>query len=268
MIADARAGFGRAGLLGVAAEYHESIGSTNDEAFRRAAEGAPEGLAVVAGRQLAGRGRQGRAWWDAPGASLLFSTLLYPAMPPARFPLLALAMACAVAETAEGEAGATMTVKWPNDVLHAGRKCCGVLAESRGAGGADAARTASAPRVPLVIGTGMNLNQREEDFPPELSKRATSLRVAAGGREFDPAAFLAKLLRRFERYVLLARSQGPDALWTEVTPRLPAPGTPVSVDFAGRRVQGVLAGIAASGALQIQEPGRREPTLVSTGELA
>ena len=80
-------------FLGVPVERHASIGSTNDEAFRRADEGAPEGLVVLADAQTAGRGRQGRAWWDAPGASLLFSILLRPTLPLAQCPLLALALA-------------------------------------------------------------------------------------------------------------------------------------------------------------------------------
>jgi BirA family transcriptional regulator, biotin operon repressor / biotin---[acetyl-CoA-carboxylase] ligase len=265
-----RASLADARLLGVPAECHASIGSTNDEAFRRAAEGAPEGLVVVAGQQTAGRGRQGRTWWDAPGASLLFSALLAPTIPTRQFPLLSLAMACSVAETGETETGAPFAVKWPNDVLWGGRKLCGVLAESRqpGASGASGSASASgAARPLLVIGTGVNLNQAADDFPPEFRERATSLRAAAGGRRFEPARVLAGVLGRFERYLALARGGDAGALWAEVTLRLPAPGTAVAVDSGGRRVEGVVAGIAETGALEIREPGRAEITVVSAGEI-
>jgi BirA family biotin operon repressor/biotin-[acetyl-CoA-carboxylase] ligase len=252
------ADFVDARLLGVAVEYHDSIGSTNDEALRRAAEGAPEGLVVAAGRQTAGRGRQGRTWWDAPGASLLFSALLSPAIRVRQYPLLSLAMACAVAETGEQEIGGPFSVKWPNDVLHDGRKLCGVLAESRSPG---------ASRPLLVIGTGINLNQTAGDFPAELRERATSLRIAAGGKRFAPAQVLADLLRRFERYLALARTGDGERLWSEVARRLPPRGTPIAVDSGGRRVEGIVEGIAATGALEIREPGRVEFTVVSAGEI-
>ncbi len=246
-------------LLGVPVEYHETIGSTNDEAFRRAADGAPEGLVIVAGRQTAGRGRLGRTWWDAPGASLLFSALLFPPIPARQFPLLSLAMACAVAESGETETGEALTVKWPNDVLHAGRKLCGVLAESRSAG---------ASRPLLVIGTGVNLNQAAADFPADLRERATSLRAVAGDRRFAPAAFLTLVLARFERSLALAAMGDAETLWAEVTRRLPPRGTPIAVDAGGRRVEGIVEGIAATGALEIREPGRADVTVVSAGEIA
>ncbi|HZV91304.1 MAG TPA: biotin--[acetyl-CoA-carboxylase] ligase, partial [Candidatus Nitrosocosmicus sp.] len=112
-------------FLGVPIERHASLGSTNDEALRRAMEGAPEGVVVLADVQTAGRGRQGRGWNDVPGASLAFSVVLRPALPLPRLPLLALAMACSVAEAAEALTGSTYDVKWPNDVLFEGRKVCG-----------------------------------------------------------------------------------------------------------------------------------------------
>ena len=58
------------------------------------AEGAPEGLLVVTKHQSAGRGRQGRSWWDAPGDSLLASLLSLLA-------LLAIVAAPAPATTAQ-----------------------------------------------------------------------------------------------------------------------------------------------------------------------
>ena len=92
-------------FLGVPVEFRASVSSTNDEILRRAADGAPEGLVIAADQQTAGRGRQGRSWWDAPGNSLLFSVLLRPSIPLARFPLLGIAMACAVAEAGSEAAG-------------------------------------------------------------------------------------------------------------------------------------------------------------------
>jgi BirA family biotin operon repressor/biotin-[acetyl-CoA-carboxylase] ligase len=252
-------GLAGARLLGGPVEYHETIGSTNDEAFRRAAEGAPEGLVVVAGRQTAGRGRQGRTWWDEPGASLLFSVLLRPEIPLPQYPLLALAMAGAVADAGERAAGVSLSIKWPNDVLHAGRKLCGVLAESRA--------VAAGARPVLVIGAGVNVGQAEEDFPAELRGAATSLRIASGGRGIQPGRLLAAALRRFERSVGVARGGDAAALRAEAFRRLPAPGTAVVVVSGGRRVEGTIEGIAETGALLVREVGRDGVTVVSAGEI-
>ena len=153
-------------------------------------------------------------------------------------------------------------VKWPNDVLHSGRKVCGVLAESRVSG----ARLPLPPTV--VIGAGVNVNQSEADFPVELRDRATSLRIAGGGRSLSTDDVLAAILRRFERYLALASGGDATDLWTAVTSRLPKPGTEVSLLSGGRRINGTVEGITESGALRIRELGQAEVTVVSAGEMA
>ena len=243
---------------GVPAEFHESIDSTNEEALRRAAAGAPEGLVIVAERQTAGRGRLGRSWWDAPGSSLLFSILLRPSIDIARWPLLGIAMACAVAEAGSEAAAATLDVKWPNDVLHAGRKLCGVLAESR----------VPSPGSPaLVVGAGINVNQLGADYPDELRERATSLRVAAGGGLIDTRALLAATLGRYGRYLEIARGEGAAALRRAVDGRLPTRGTPVRVLVGERRLIGTIEEITDTGALRLRLDSDGSLTTVTAGEL-
>jgi BirA family biotin operon repressor/biotin-[acetyl-CoA-carboxylase] ligase len=250
-------------FLGVPIEFRASVGSTNDEILRRAAEGAREGLVIAADQQTAGRGRQGRSWWDAPGNSLLFSVLLRPSIPLARFPLLGIAMACAVAEAGSEAAGEPLSVKWPNDVLHGGRKLCGVLAEAR-PGGAAGGR--GAPGHVLAIGTGINVNQRAGDFPADLRDRATSLREAAGGRALDRRPILADVLARFGAYRRLAVRDGADALRLALLPRLPAAGSPIVVQTADRRVEGTVEEILETGALLVRDrAGARVP--VVAGEI-
>jgi len=244
-------------FLGIPVERHPSLASTNDEALRRAMEGAPEGLVVLADVQTSGRGRYGRAWNDVPGASLAFSVLLRPSLPLPRLPLLAIGMACAVAEAAEVITGAEFDVKWPNDVMFRGRKACGVLAESRSGGDG---------RAILVIGAGVNANHLEEDFPADLRERATSLRFA-GGSYVTPESVLAAILPRFEWYVLIARERGGDALLKAVIGRLPAPGTTVAVRRGEGKVEGVVEGITETGALRFRERGKDETVVLAAGEL-
>ena len=245
-------------FLGVPAEFHESIGSTNEEALRRAGEGAPEGLVIVAERQTAGRGRLGRSWWDAPGASLLFSIVLRPSIEVARWPLLGIAMACSVAEAGGEAARATLDVKWPNDVLHAGKKLCGVLAESR----------VPSPGSPaLVVGAGINVNQRAEDFPEEFRDRATSLRMVAGGGAIDARVLLAATLGRYQRYLDVARDGGSQALRQAVDDRLPTRGTPVRVHVGDRRLAGTIDEITDTGALRLRLDSDGSITTVTAGEI-
>ena len=111
--------------FGHAVRAFDAVGSTNAEAAAWAAEGAAEGSLVVAEHQTAGRGRQGRAWHDAPGQNLACSLVLRPALPPARLPLVALAAALAAAEAVDSFLGAgnadrpAVAIKWPNDLLPA-----------------------------------------------------------------------------------------------------------------------------------------------------
>ena len=242
-------------FLGVPIERHAVVKSTNDEALQRAGAGAPEGLVIVAETQTAGRGRLGRAWWDRAGLSLPFSVLLRPAIPLPHYPLLALAMAAAVADAGEEITGARLDVKWPNDVLHEGRKLCGILAESR-----------SWETPALVIGTGINVNHLDPDFPEELRGRATSLRIAAGGSEIGLDRVLEAVLARFARALEHAAREEPGALWTEAVRRLPPSGTPISVRTGGRVLHGAVAGYSETGALRLRESDRDEATLVTTGE--
>lgn len=251
-------------FLGVPLEPHGSLASTNDEALRRAEEGAPSGLVVFAETQTAGRGRQGRSWNDVPGASLAFSVVLRPTIPLPQYPLLAIAMACAVAEAGEELTANALTVKWPNDVLFEGRKICGVLAESRVP---SAARVPGGAGLALVVGTGVNVNHREDDFPKDLRSRAGSLRMAAGGRTFDVAQVLGMILARFERYVALASAADAAPLWNAIVRRLPAPGTRASIRCGDRVFEGTIQGFTETGAIRVLEDGRAETVTLSAGEM-
>jgi len=245
-------------FLGVRAERHESLPSTNDEVFRRAAEGAPEGLVVVTRHQSAGRGRQGRTWWDRPGDSVLASLLLRPSLPLDRYPQIGIAMACAVAEAAERLVpGQRFDVKWPNDVLHAGRKLCGILAETR---------IGAAESIPLVIGFGVNVNQTDEGWPETIGKTATSLRIAADGRALDGDAVLREILARFDVYHARVRAGDLSGLWNSVKARLPRPGTPVVVTSGAQRVEGIVEGYTDRGAITVRDREGVVLTLVA-GEI-
>src|SRR5690606_20741336 len=110
-----------------ALEVVEHCGSTNDELARRPERDDTRLAVLVALHQHAGRGRQGRSWLAAPGDGLTFSCAwrLAPDAPPPAALSLAAGLAVADAITALGVAN--VQLKWPNDVLVAGHKLCGIL---------------------------------------------------------------------------------------------------------------------------------------------
>lgn len=244
-------------FLGVPAEVHETLGSTNDEAFRRAREGAPEGLVVLADHQTSGRGRLGRSWFDDTGRSLMFSILLRPSIPLQSYPLLALALASSIAEAGAEIVGEPLTVKWPNDVLHRGRKVCGILAESR-------ALRPGEPPV-LVLGAGVNVNYEEKDFPGELRDRATSLRVVEGGGKVPMGALFGAILLWFVRELEFARGGDPGVLLARVRRGLPEDGARVRVVLGDRAVEGELLEVTETGALRVRDPASGKVETLAAG---
>jgi BirA family biotin operon repressor/biotin-[acetyl-CoA-carboxylase] ligase len=219
-------------------------GSTNSDAADLGRAGAPEGTVVIADAQTAGRGRLGRSWVSRPGVNLYMSVLLRPQILPAAAPQLALIAGLAVAQALESE-GLVPAIKWPNDVLLAGRKVCGILTELE----------AETDRVEfVVVGIGVNLNSELADFPPELHERATSVLMASNKR-LERARFAGDLMARLETCYERFRQDGFGALASEWGSRSALAGREITVDGAGGVVRGTYAGIDSEGALLLKEEG-------------
>ena len=177
----------RTRLVGRRIAVWNRVGSTNDVAARGAGSIANEGLVVLAEEQTAGRGRRGRAWTAPAGSSLLMSVLLFPPEPTADPGWLTALAALAVVEVVAAWSGRDARIKWPNDVRVDGRKIAGILVE-RGPG--------------AVIGIGLNVNIRLDQFPDELRDSATSLRILTGdarrslGTRTGPDRAARRLVRR------------------------------------------------------------------------
>jgi len=171
-------------------DVYRQLESTNLTAERLAAAGAPDGTLVVADAQHAGRGRLGRTFFSPGGRSVYLSLLLRPRMAPEELHQHIFAAALAVAENiaAHLPPEVPIEIKWPNDVLLAGLKTAGINLPIQ----LEGRRVAS-----CVLGIGVNLNVRPEEFPDELRPIATSLLIA-GGRSIDRASFTETLLLRLE----------------------------------------------------------------------
>lgn len=154
--------------LGRDARYFEETTSTMDEARAGAdAHGhASHGVAYVAGRQTAGRGRQGRQWVSEPGDGLYVTYHLVPATQQASS-LFAVAGAMAAADAIREASGVAAALKWPNDLLVEERKLAGILAEAR-----------YGERIDVFLGIGINV--RATALPPDVRSIATSIEDAGG----------------------------------------------------------------------------------------
>jgi BirA family transcriptional regulator, biotin operon repressor / biotin---[acetyl-CoA-carboxylase] ligase len=217
------------------------IGSTNDEAARLAAQGARHGTLIVADEQTAGRGRQGRRWVTPPGAAIAMSVILRPEkLQPHQALALNVAGALAVAE-ATGELGCETLIKWPNDVLLAGRKVAGVLAEGVWLG--------ERPDH-VVIGIGINI--KTGSAPPDDQVDFPATCLEAGGLNVDRIELILRVLDR-----LGARLEQPDTprlieAWER---RLAFRQQLIELETARGRLQGILLGLTAGGELRLQQPG-------------
>ena len=167
------------GRLGTPYRFVSSCPSTQ----RLLGEDEPEGATVAADVQTAGRGRLGRTWEAPAGRAILCSVLLRPQTPMPLWPELSLVAGEAVATALRAETGIAASLRHPNDVVVAGRKLVGVLAE------------ATLGRV--VLGIGVNVNQTAEELPRETAKPPTSLRLELG-RELERAPLLAAILLELE----------------------------------------------------------------------
>jgi BirA family transcriptional regulator, biotin operon repressor / biotin---[acetyl-CoA-carboxylase] ligase len=185
----------RAGLEGLRTGNEivvvEEARSTNDLAWGAAERGAPEGFAVFAERQTAGRGQYGRRWESAPYQGLWLSVLLRPALTLRESPQLTSLLAEVVAVTITQATGCAATIKPPNDIYIDGRKVAGILVEGR---------TENDGSYVAVAGIGINVNQAVDDFPEELRATAGSLAMATG-RKIDRAQLAIVLLRTLEKRI-------------------------------------------------------------------
>jgi BirA family biotin operon repressor/biotin-[acetyl-CoA-carboxylase] ligase len=164
--------------------HFREISSTMDAARELAKRGARQGTIVIAEVQTRGRGRLSREWLSSEGG-IYFTIILRPRISPAYAPRVNLMAGIAVAVTIKELYGLKAELKWPNDVLIAGRKVCGILAEM----------DAEMDVVNFVnVGIGINAN----NSVTRLEQMATSLKHALG-TEISRKEFLSALLVEIER---------------------------------------------------------------------
>ncbi len=221
--------------LGCAVDILETIDSTNAYVKECAKLSAPHGFVAAAETQTRGRGRFDRAWFSAPGEGLYFSILLRPEMPLNEAPRLPLLAALAVCEALRRVAGVEAQIKWPNDVLIGGRKCCGILLET--------GMTAEG-RYFAVLGIGVNVNM--PGFPEGIE--ATSL-LAERGRRFPRALIGRAILREADRLISELAASGFSDILERYKARSCTLGQRITVTEGERKNSGVAVGFDELGFL-------------------
>lgn len=211
-------------------------GSTNADLVQRllAGEPVPEGEWLVADRQLAGRGRQGRAWFDGRG-NFMGSTVVYPGSEDPSPSSLALLSGLALHEVVAPLVALPHRVllKWPNDLMIGSAKLAGILLE--GAGRA------------VVVGIGVNLAQA-----PEVEGRET-IALAAFGPAPHRDHLAGMLARQFDLELQRWRSFGLEPLIRRWLSAAHSEGTPLKVGEPGEpALEGSFAGLTKDGALQLR----------------
>lgn len=223
-------------------EVVESTGSTNADLAAASRVGAAPGRVLASGHQRSGRGRLARRWEAPPDTSIACSVLVAPRRPMAEWGWLPLVVGMAVTDGVRAATGLDARLKWPNDVLVAERKLCGILCETAG--------DADAPRA--VLGFGLNVSLRSDELPVPT---ATSTRLAGSDAAATP--ILAAVLRSLETWFLAW--DGGDDLVAEYRRRCDTVGRPVVVRPAGAEaITGEAVGVDAGGGIIVDTPsGRR-----------
>ncbi|MEI8063098.1 MAG: biotin--[acetyl-CoA-carboxylase] ligase [Verrucomicrobiota bacterium] len=202
----------------------EETTSTNDAVERLARSQPHEGLVVFAESQSKGRGRHARPWVSPRGKGLWFSVLLRPKFSLSR---VTVAASVAVARVAGREA----RIKWPNDVTLHGRKLAGILTETR--------------QAAAILGIGLNVNCRDEDFPVDLRK------LVIGMTGVDRPGVAVQLLTELDALYAQAVDDFPaiSAEWARLCTTL---GKQIAVRMGERRIEGHAQALDEDGALLIR----------------
>lgn len=225
----------------------DEVDSTNDEAARQLAAGRPAPFAVLARRQIHGRGRFGRAWHSAPSENLYASFAFRPRVTPERMQTFTLWMGVNICELLANFAQLSPGLKWPNDILFDGRKAGGMLTEAR----VDADQIRD-----LVFGLGLNVNSPSDSWPSELSRRAITLAEVAGvplDLNRLAAALIGRVLLAYQTFADGDHVQTFADLWNRYDLLR---GKSITLVEGGRKHHGTVLGVDDEGALLLRDDGR------------
>lgn len=235
--------------------YTETSTSTQDIAAKFIREGADEGWLVLAETQTAGRGRLARTWYSPPGSGIYMSLILKPHLPQRHMPQLTIVAAATLCRVLRRLTSLDILLKWPNDLLVNGRKISGILVESFSHEG----------ETWMILGVGITVNVRQDEFPDWLQQRATSL-AAASGRTWEREEIIASFLHELELLIDLYLQEGFSVFRTIWDLYAWQPDEPIELTTPQGAIRGEPIAIDENGALVIKLEGGSE-TYIYSGEI-
>ena len=246
---DLLARLGKTNVIGRDIHVFEQTTSTNDVIEKLARDGVKEGVVVFAESQTKGRGRLGRKWISPERKGLWFSVLLRPDLRPQETTQLTVASATALRRAIQSETGLKPEIKWPNDILIGGRKVAGILTEL----------SAELDRVKhVILGIGVDVNLGAGEFPAELKKTATSLKIESG-KVVSRAELAATILRELDADYARVCLGNFAVVADEWEGNCATIGRNVTVQIGDRKIHGRAESLDDAGALLLRtEHGRLE----------
>jgi len=236
---------------------YRKVDSTNIIAYELAEKGMKEGAVILADEQVKGKGRHGRRWSSPSKGGIYMSCILRPSIAPNEISRITLLAAVAVAQAIRDVASLEVTIKWPNDIMVARKKLCGILTEMK----------AEQDSVDFVIlGIGINVNLSKDELP----KGATSVReeITSCGGKINPSRveLAKKVLEKLEEYYNLMKTEGFEPIidiWKDLSVMI---GSRVKVSVHGKTFEGLAHDINPDGALIVRtESGVLEK--ISSGDV-
>jgi BirA family biotin operon repressor/biotin-[acetyl-CoA-carboxylase] ligase len=240
---------GKTKVIGRDIRVFQETTSTNDVIEKLARDGVNEGVVIFAESQTKGRGRLGRKWLSPSRKGLWFSVLLRPDLRPHETTRLTVASATALRRAVATQTGLEPEIKWPNDILLGGKKVAGILTEMN----------AEVDRVKYVIlGIGVDVNLNARDFPADLRKLATSLKIEAGKTILRPE-LAVDILKELDADYQRICSNRFDEVAEEWEKHCKTIGEEVAIRTGPREIRGRAESLAEDGALLLRtEHGRPE----------
>ncbi len=225
-------------IAGWRVERHERLGSTSDEARRAALAGDGGKLWIIAREQTAGRGRQGRDW-VSPLGNLYASALIVAPCDIAIAPQIGFVAGVALLAAARDLGGASVQLKWPNDLINGGAKLAGLLVEGL---------TCPGGAFAVTVGVGVNI----ASAPTGLAYPTACLNKIVG-QDFLARDLFERLAPRFEEALATwARGAGFSEIrrrWLDGAAGLKGP---IRVENANVAREGVFEGVDARGRLLLR----------------
>lgn len=224
--------------------FRENIDSTQSLALRLAEKGGNiHGLVVIAEQQTSGRGRMKRKWLSPKGGVWL-SVVLKPLVSLTMSTMLPFVAALAVCDAIRQSTKADATLKWPNDVMMAGKKVAGILLDM----------SAEADMINyVVIGIGINANVETSKLKVDRQNKPeiTSIRQSIG-RNVNRLELTALVLEKLEMYYSVLEKYGSEPIIREWRARSDMLGKKVTVVQQDRTYSGVAADINEDGSLLLK----------------